>query len=316
MATAVGPVRLLGVGGPRRVVGPDPGQLDGVEHVHRLVLDDLEGGDGPVELDPDLGVLDRQVVGLLHDAEQVAAEGDVGVVDDPPPVGRVVAVGADPLGGAAVELEPGDPTGVVPRRHGLGLWGLDEERADPLLGAGRHQDPVGGGAVEDHRLQAVQPPFARPCAWPGCGVRSTGSPWPSSSTAMVPRVAPDASDSQLVVEPEAAGREGGEHRGGQERARGTARGPSPRGRPPGRPGPARARRGPRARAGPVQPSSTSWFQTCVRGPDLVLQHRPHVGARALLGEEGPDRLPQGVLVVAERELHRLPQADTGVRYGQ
>ena len=70
----LGPHRLLGVGRPGRVVDADPRQLDALEHLGRLVLDGLEGGDRAVELHPHLGVLDGQVEGLLHRAQRLGAQ--------------------------------------------------------------------------------------------------------------------------------------------------------------------------------------------------------------------------------------------------
>ena len=152
------------------------------------------------------------------DAEQLGAEGDGGVVDDAPPDARCGRRRGRPRSAASsVEVEPGDPAGEVPGRHGLALGRLDAGTCRCPPGCGRRPAPsrrcapsstTGFSAVSRHwpplRLARVR-------------IRSTGSPWPSSSRAMVPRVAPAASDRELVVEAEPSGRERGEHGRGQER---------------------------------------------------------------------------------------------------
>ena len=98
-------------------MSPHSSGLQAVEHVHRLVLDHLEGGDGPVELHPFLGVFDRQVVGLLGSTDHLGAEGHRAVVGDASPDRGVITVGAHRLGLGAVEVQAGDPPGLVPGGH-------------------------------------------------------------------------------------------------------------------------------------------------------------------------------------------------------
>ena len=179
--------------------------------------------------------------------------------------GGVVAVGADPLGGPAVQVETGHPPRVVPRRHGLALRRLQEEGADPLLRAGGYEGPVGRRSVEHDRLQPVQAPAARPCAWPGCGCGRPGRRGPARrrrwSLGSLPRPATAAARPAR-----GDGRRSWRRRPRTGRARGratcpissstTAMSTSPMPRPPRSSGTSR----------PVQPSSTSWFQTASEVP--------------------------------------------------
>ncbi len=112
-------------------------------------------------------------------------------------------------------------------------------------------------------FSAAEHPRRRPCAAARVRTRSTGSPWPDSSSATVPRVAPSASRASRSVAPSRRGRERRRAPTTRRTGPGTGPGPSPRARRPCRRGRGRGRRAPRARAAPVQPRSTICRQTLV-----------------------------------------------------
>ena len=219
-----------------------------------------------------------------------AAQGDVGVVDDAPPEGGVVAVGADRLGGSPVEVEPGDAAGEV--QVGTGSpWGASIRNVPmPSWVRAGTSTQSARGPVEDDRLEAVQPPLATLALGPG--------PHPVDRIAVAQLVdrdgapgGPGGQRAELVVEAEPSGREGGRTRPRTGTARGsgtrpissstTTRSTSPMPRPPCSSGTSR----------PVQPSSTSWVQTCSEVADLVVQHRPHVVAPDSPDQERPGPSP-------------------------
>ena len=181
---------------------------------------------------------------------------------------------------------------------------LDHEGADALLGAGHDQDPVGAcGRRAPPASVPVQPPRPPTCGWPGCGCGRPRRRGPPRRRATVPRVTPEASDAQPVVQPERDRRPWWPAPRRTGRARGAAAGPSPPARPSCRPGPCP---GPPCSSGtsrPIQPRSTSCRPDVVGHAGVVLEHRPHVGRRRPVGQELPGGRLQGLLVVVEGELH-------------
>ena len=136
----------------------DARQLETVQHVGGLVLDHLERGDRPIELHAHLGVLHRERVRRFHRADELGAQRDVRVVDDALPHARLITGGTDRLRFARVEGQTSHLARDVPRRHELAGRRFDQEGADPLLGAGDDQRPVGGVTVEHDGLRAGQLP--------------------------------------------------------------------------------------------------------------------------------------------------------------
>ena len=97
---------------------------------------------------------------------------------------------------------------------------------------------------------------------------------------------------------------GGHRRGAPPAGGGArpARPPPARGRGTARPGP--ARRGPRGRAWPGTPISSSRSQTpAVERPGGAVPRGPHRVGRALLVQQVADRVAEGELVVGEGEAH-------------
>ena len=236
----LGRAAVLDVGRPRRVVGADPGQLDGVEHVDGLVLDDLEGGDRPAELHPDLGVLDGQVVGLLHHPQQLgsrarrrrrrrsAARAAVWSPSGP------TRSAARPSRSSRATLRVTSHVG-----HRLALRRLEEEGAEALLACGPPRGPSRPCVRRAPPASARRARQCPPLRWARVRTRSTGSPWPSSSSGDGPSGRARGQRPQLLVEPEATGGERGEHGRREVRARGREPAPSPRARRPCRPAPCR-----------------------------------------------------------------------------
>ena len=230
--------------------------------------------------------------------------------------GGVVARRADRLGRQVVEGRcgrsggsrrapaPAPPTGAAPGTC----------RCPPGCGPGPAPSPP-----THRRAPTVFVPLRR--HWPDLRLarvrmRSTTSPWPSSSIATVPRVAPVASGSSRSSSPR-RGRGGGrQHRRGQER--------------PGQRQPAHLlehhhhleQAGARTalllghqQADPPEvdqlPPQVVGDAGAVRGALVVVEHRPDVGRRRLVGEERPGRVLQGLLVVVEGELHYIATCSAG-----
>ena len=152
------------------VVGGRLGRLDLEQHVGALVLDGLEAADGPAELDPRLGVLDRGVEHVLGPADLLGGQRHGGEVERLGEPGLGAAVGADQRGRRAGELEPGLLARLVhgrQRRAGEpGGVALHGEERDARAGAGRHEDEVGDVAVDDEHLVAVEDPAVALLWWP------------------------------------------------------------------------------------------------------------------------------------------------------
>ena len=83
------------LGRPGRVPHGAGGQLGGHEHVGAVVLDGLEGGDGPAELHAHLGVGGGLLGALGGDAGRLGRDDEPGQVDQhPPPAGDAPRAGA------------------------------------------------------------------------------------------------------------------------------------------------------------------------------------------------------------------------------
>ena len=178
---------------------------------------------------------------------------------------------------------------------------LEQERAEPLLGAGDDEHPVGGVPVEHDRLLTREHPVGALAPGPGAHAVD-GSPWPCSSSATVPRIAPDASCASRSASPSrraasvanTADEKNGPGSGSRPISSSTTTmSTSPRPRPPCVLG--------HEQAGPAELGEL--VPDLVGEAALVVDHRPHVGAGRLAREERAHRLAQRVLLVAEREVH-------------
>ena len=98
------------------IVGRRLGELDLEQHVGRLVLGDLEGGDGTPELHPHGDVFERVLAQPLGAADHLAGQADRGDVERPRPGGAAAVRPAQQVGGGAVEVHLREPAGGV---HGL-----------------------------------------------------------------------------------------------------------------------------------------------------------------------------------------------------
>ena len=150
------------VGAPAGVVGGGLGRLDLEEHVGALVFDGLERADRATELHTNLGVLDRHVEAHLSATDLLGGERHGSKVEDGREDVPTAAVGADERGGHTRELELrllacGVHRGQGGASEAFGV-GLDGEETDTGVAASRNEDQVGGGAVEDIALHAVEGP--------------------------------------------------------------------------------------------------------------------------------------------------------------
>ena len=189
-----------------------------------------------------------------------------------------------PTGSAArsSQVETGDLAREVPRRARARPAAPRGGRCRSLLGAGGDQGPVGGVAVEHDRLAAREPPAAALALGPGADAVDRVAVAELVERRWCPGSVPAASDASWSSSPRWRGGERGEHGGREERARGRGPGPSPRARPRCRPGRGRARRASSGTSRPVQPERRrAASQTSSVTPTLVVEHRPHVGRRAL-----------------------------------
>ena len=168
IAAACSPGGVVDVGRPRRVVRPDAGELEAVQHVDRLVPDRLERRDRSVELHPDLRVLDGQLDRSVARADELRREHHRRRRRRP----AARSSCGHPTGPPARRACPrarGAPPSVSDRASGTASAArrLEQERAEPLLGARHDDDPVGGVAVEHEGLLAVEDP--RRALAPGAG---------------------------------------------------------------------------------------------------------------------------------------------------
>ena len=210
----------------------------------------------------------------------------------------LVAVGPDRPGRPAVEHEAGDLAGHVAATGRARRRGPRQERAEPGRRPGDHERPVGGVAVEHHRLVAGEEPRAarrKRVAWSDALDRVAGCRSPRARRAAaravgeVGRAAPTSSRRTAASVGDDRGRQ---QRAGQrhaahllERRPRCRRVPSPR--PPCASGTSR----------PVQPRSTIVSHTSAVKPRRVVDHRPHVGrgrasastVRTHLARRPPDR---------------------------
>ncbi len=149
---------------------PHARQLEPVQHVDGLVADGLEARDRPVELHPHLGVLRRETERGVARADELGRKHDRRVVDDPPPQPGLVAARADRHRPALLEHETGRLARRVHGRNRLAARGLEQERAQPLLGTRDDDHPVRRVPVEHERLLAREHPVG--ALAPGAGVHA------------------------------------------------------------------------------------------------------------------------------------------------
>ena len=258
----LGPHRLLGVGRPRRVVRADPGQLDALEHARppcawwpgrwRSAGRTAPGPwrtRRPGRSWPASCPAARRT-GRPRRRRRRGARSRCGRRRGRP--ARPASSSSSSRATRRVTSSVGDQ---------LGRRALDDERADALLGAGRRPAPSRRCAPSSTTGLVPVSRHAPDLRLARVRIRSTTSPWPSSSSATVPRVTPGGERRQPVVEPEAAGGQGREHRRGEERAREAAAGPSPRARPSSRAAPCPAPPCSSGTSRPTQPRSTSCCHT-------------------------------------------------------
>ena len=241
--------------------------------------------------------------GPLARADALRAQGDADVVDRPGEQRPLITRRTHPAGGPVVEDESGHLAGDVEARHQLAA-GRGEREGGQAVGVARHDvGDVGGVAVEDHRLVAVEQPVV--ASTPG-GARDVveriaraalldgdrGAPRPRP---------PERREHRRVAEAEGherAGHRRGEPRPGQREGAGLLAQHDGVEQPePGATGPLRdeeARPAEVDRLGPER----------VGHPALVVEHGAHVGRRRLGGEERARRRPERVLLGAEGEVHR------------
>ncbi len=100
--------------------------------------------------------------------------------------------GPERLDRLLVEHQPGQLAGGVEAGDHLGLGRRQQERADALLGQRHHDGPVGGVAVDHHRLGVRSPPIRRPCAGPGPGRCPVGGRGPARAGPPCPACRPEA----------------------------------------------------------------------------------------------------------------------------
>ena len=290
-------------------MGAHPGQLESVEHVRRLVLDDLEGGDGPVELDPDLGVLDGQMQRPLRRPHQLGRDGHGQVVEDPGPQRRLVAWGSHPPGPATVEGEPGHFPGHVEGGHRLTTGPTGRVVEDE---SGRHRarrgPPPGPSRPTPRR---GRPAWSRPGRIPGPAARGGQGPgFDGGQGGAVARFlhrrrppAPARGQiAQEVVGPQTDGGQGGQDGRGEKGPR-EGQGPEllleddqvdqPEAEAPGRCGDEHP-----------QPAQVGHRRPQGRGHSGgVFDHGPDVGRRRLGRQGGPDGLTEIVLFGRKGEVH-------------
>jgi hypothetical protein len=108
---------------------PDPRELDLAQHVDRLVPRHLELRERLAEHLTRLGVVERELVGRLADADELGTDQHARVVDYASPDVGVVAGRADQRRTRLVELHARELAGHVEARHGFGIRrALDYER--------------------------------------------------------------------------------------------------------------------------------------------------------------------------------------------
>ena len=121
------------------------GELGGHEHVGAVVLDRLEGGDGPAELHAHLGVGGRLLGALGGDAGRLGGDDEAGQVDEH------LAPAGDDVRGRTVERDAGGAPGRIEiaghlHRH-AGMRRLDD---DGVVARGEDED-VGEATAQDRR---------------------------------------------------------------------------------------------------------------------------------------------------------------------
>ena len=161
------PGRIFGAGVKRigRVPDQGPGRFDLADHFGGHVFEGLEGGDRPVKLFTDFGVLDRHVERLLGAPETVGGEGNAGQVLKPGQQFPAFSGLAEKTGDRRLLepdfVHPSRPIKNVQRSDGQARGvPLDQHQTDALFalstGTDGHDQDVGYSGKGDEHLGTAQ----------------------------------------------------------------------------------------------------------------------------------------------------------------